>query len=269
MYCDELPDYHPFQYASLGNFSISTREDKYVKISDAILHNGIAETPPYHFRKEFGDMHTPKSNAPMCLPYPYYSIPGRYPYSYYLDIRKAYLQIAARYGGEVRAIPGKSIAYGYSCFSSDLFRVSRVARGLLVTGTNEKIRSTIWEKGDYSLLERKNSLYSPHLRAVIMNTLHAIAYVLKPYVVYWHTDGLIVPSFFLSRVERILQSFDFQYAIKGEGETIIHGVGSYVIGSLSTLAIKHSQTRKDGIIEYDHLWYLSRFAKSPNPPITL
>jgi hypothetical protein len=266
---DELPSYYNLDYAVLGNFSLSTRKVKYIAKSDVITYDGISNTPPYHFRKQFEDLYLSKANAPHCHTYPYYAIPGRYPYCFYIDIRRAYLQIARAYGAECHVFPGKTIAYGQYDFNEPLYSVHRIARGLIVSGTGEEIKSTIWEDGNYHTKVRKNSLYAPHLRASIMNTLHAIAHVLKRYVVYWHTDGCIVPFIYEKKVSRILDQYGFTYAIKHEGPTEIFGVGSYTVGSYSTMTPRLRSTRKDYVLEDNPFWYLVKFAKSPNERMQL
>lgn len=264
----DLPSYYNMDYAVLGSFSLTTREVKYVHEEDAITEMGITETPPYHFRKQMEDAQFSRKKTFDAHNYPYYAIPGKWGYAYYLDIRRAYLQIASRFGSDCHLLPGKTIAYGEGTFNDPIFAKYRLIRGMLVSGTGEELKSTIWEDGNYHTRTRKNSLHAPHLRGAIMNTLHAIAWVCKRYVVYWHTDGCIVPSIYFSRLQKILDTYGFTHAIKHEGYTQVYGVGAYTIGEYSTLTPKITQTRKDNIIEDNPLWYLVKFAKSPNPPLS-
>lgn len=266
---EHLPDYYLMDYAILGNFSLTTKEVKYVSLEDAITENGKTETPPYHFRKamEWGEY--AKNNSPACHSYPYYAIPGKWGYCFYVDIRRAYLQLARRFGSDVYIIPGKTVGYGQYTFTDTIFDKYRLIRGMLVSGTSEEIKSTIWENGNYHTKKRRNSLFAPHLRAAIMNTLHAIAWLCKRYVIYWHTDGCIVPNVYLNKLCKVLDTYGVTHAIKHEGETTVYGVGSYTIGEYSTLTPKVRQSRKDHIIEDNPLWYLVKFAKSPNPPMTI
>lgn len=261
---EELPSYYDMKYAVLGNFSLSTRQEKYIKEDDGITLNETFETPPYHFRKLMGVVDTAKRDFPNAHNYPYYAIPGRWPYSFYVDIRRAYLQIAHAYGGETYIKPPLAVGYGEYRFDNDAWSRFRILRGLIVSGTGQEIKSTIWEDGNYHVQAHKNTLFSPHLRASVMNTLHAIAHVCKRYVIYWHTDGCIVPSMYLRKVEDILTRYGFTYAIKAEGETVVYGVGSYTIGGATTLTSKTMGKRREYILEDNPLWYLTKFAKSPN-----
>jgi hypothetical protein len=266
---NDLPPYHPMDYAVLGNFSLTTRKVKYVSLEDALTIEGETNTPPYYFRKAMEEGEYSKRNAPECHSYPFYSIPGRWGYCFYIDIRRAYLQIAKRFGSDCHIFPGKSIGYGEFTFDDPIFSQYRIIRGMLVSGTSPELRKTIWQDGNYLQSKSPNTLHAPHLRAAIMNTLHAIAYVLKGYCIYWHTDGCIVPSLYLSKVSKVLDTYGFTHAIKHEGNTEVFGTGSYTIGSYTTLTPKTIQPRKDGILQDNPLWYLVKFAKSPNPPMEL
>lgn len=265
----ELPSYYPMDYAILGNFSLSTKETKYVSFEDALEYEGKIDTPPYHFRKVMEQGEYSKRGEIDSHPYPYYAISGRWGYCYYVDIRRAYLQIARRFGSDVHFKAGGFIGYGEYTFSDELFSQSRIARGLLVSGTGKEIRQTIWHTGNYHQSKRHNSLFAPYLRAAITNTLHAIAYMCKRYCIYWHTDGCIVPALYLNKLCKVLDTYDLKHAIKHEGNTQVFGVGSYTIGEYSTLTPKIIQQRRDGIIEDNPLWYLVKFAKSPNPPMEI
>jgi hypothetical protein len=266
---DTLPSYYDMDYAILGNFSLSTKELKYVAMEDALEYAGKIDTPPYHFRKTMEQGEYAKRGDIEAHSYPYYAIAGRWGYCYYVDIRRAYLQIARRFGSDVHYKAGAFIGYGEYTFSDELFEVSRIARGLLVSGTSKEIRQTEWYNGNYHQTKRHNSLFAPYLRAAIMNTLHAIAYICKRYVVYWHTDGCIVPSVYLDKLCKCLDTYGLIHAIKHEGNTQVYGVGSYTVGEYSTLTPKVIQPRKDHIIEDNPLWYLVKFAKSPHPPMEL
>lgn len=264
---DELPSYYTMDYAILGNFSLSTKEIKYVAMEDALDYQGKIDTPPYHFRKAMEQGEYSKRGEIEAHSYPYYAIPGRWGYCYYVDIRRAYLQIARRFGSDVHYKAGSYIGYGEYTFNDKLFEVSRIARGLLVSGTSKEIRQTLWYDGNYHQNKRYNSLFAPYLRAAIMNTLHAIAFLCKRYVIYWHTDGCIVPSIYLDKLCKVLDTHGLTHAIKHEGNCEIFGTASYSIGDYSTLTPKIRQTRKDYILEDNPLWYLVKFAKSPNPPM--
>src|SRR5688500_10989565 len=105
--CDELPDYRPFKFARLGNFSMSTRTHKFIATEDAVEYNGKTDTIASHFRDCFRRLDTSKSKAPIIPTYPYYAEASKWPKARYYDISQAYLQLARAYGGEVFLLEGK------------------------------------------------------------------------------------------------------------------------------------------------------------------
>lgn len=238
----ELPDFHQFDNAILGSFSLiagkGKRAIKYLKTQDCLSYNGVFETPSYHFRQVIKDISFPKRNKYPYPSYPFKAKMCKLPYAYYIDIRKAYWQIASVWGAECFITPEKIACYGQSCFSDELFSLSRVSRGLLVTGLSEKGYYTQWNGSALNGVTFYNGKYAPHLVGAIMCTLHAVMAELNRYTVYCHTDGLIVPEWHLDKTMAILSQWGLSSAIKSEGYTIIRGVGAYQIGSKSTLTFQ-------------------------------
>lgn len=236
---DELPDYHPFPYAIPGSFSVQLGRGKdakkYIKSDTSITIGGETETPPYHFRKTLSRIVFPKGKPFETPTYPYLAIPRRLPYAYYIDIRKAYLQIASVYGAQCYVQPGRICGYGEYNFSDELFITSKVARGLIITGTDKKGMFTEWNGQRLTVKRFQNGMYAPHLRGAVMCTLHALFAELQRYSVYIHTDGIVIPEWYLSKAESILSQWGLTHAIKAEGYCHIVGVGAYQIGSKSTL----------------------------------
>ena len=95
---ENLPDYHNFDYARLGSFSLSTKSVKYVMREDLITHNDLLETAPYHFRLYLQQRDLARKNPPIPITYAFYAEPSHWPNARYYDISRAYLQIASAYG---------------------------------------------------------------------------------------------------------------------------------------------------------------------------
>lgn len=259
---DELPDYRAFKFARLGNFSLSTFTHKYVEREDIVEYNGKSDTISTHFRDVFKNIEVAKNNAPLPITYPFYAEASKWPNARYYDISKAYLQLARAYGGEVYVKEGKSCSYGDYTFDDELFLSHRIARGLLIQGTSQNSHVTIWENGGLRDHRFFNSLYAPHLRASIMYTLHAIMYMLKRYIVYCHTDGMIVPSLYYKRVETFFENWGIDYKIKHEGEAIIKTRGTYSIGGYATDTMKLWGSKScDYIVESSPLWWMKALQK--------
>lgn len=257
-----LPHYSQFEYARLGSFSLSTKTVKYVLSDELLEHLGKIDTAASHFRNFMQGRDIPKKDAPLQITYAYYAEPSKWPHARYYDISRAYHQIARAYGAECYIVEGKACHFGETRFDDELFNVSRVARGLLVSGTGEKLSFDEWKGGMLQTLTFRNSLYAPHLRAAIQSTLHSIIHMIKAYVIYANTDGFIVPSMYYSRVERFLDNWNISYKIKFEGECVVKARGTYRIGAHTTKTFNlWGERRSDYIIESKPLWWLKQFQK--------
>lgn len=259
---DELPDYRTFSFARVGNFSLSTYTHKYIEREDVVAYNGKNDTVSTHFRDVIKHVDKAKVNPPIPITYPYHAEASHWPNARYYDISKAYLQLASAFGGEVFIQEGKAVSYGDYTFDDDLFLSHRVARGLLIQGTSENSHVTLWENQTLRDHRFTNSLYAPHLRASIMYSLHSIMWMLKRFMVYCHTDGLIVPSLYYSKVETFFENWGIDYKIKHEGEAIIKTRGTYQIGDYRTETMKLWGSKSCSfIVESKPLWWMKALQK--------
>lgn len=257
-----LPNYKGFNYARIGSFSLSTYDNRYVEEKDVYEFNGERNTVPGHYRNFIDGVQFYRKNAPAYpLSYPYYAQPIVLPSAVYLDLRCAFQQIALSFGYEVWYKEGKAISYGQTIPDSPMFKQIKVSRGLLVTAHGEKARFTEWKNKKLSAISFPNNYHAPYLRYAIWRTLHSLMNAVKPYIFYCHTDGVIMNSAFLSRVEKIWSRYHVNYAIKSAGHALVYGVGSYQVGELATINRSHGGA-KDFIIsdEYDS-WWLDKFVQ--------
>lgn len=259
---DELPPYYSLKGNwKIGNFAYRS---KYLSIYDKSVcfrWNGEYNTPSAHFREFAKNLQFGKKNPPDYLTYPYYAKPCKIPNGVYLDIHRAYSQIASVIGAEAQFKEGKWFEYGITRFTNELFD-NKTLRGLIVSATSEKGQVTTWNSEKDELVQSKfhNELYAPHLRLGIMHILHAIASSLMPYIVYWHTDGMIIPFHFLPKVEDILSSWGLETTVKASGLTEIKTTGCYRIGTHKTSQFQMFKPRYQKYInEQNWRWYRSKY----------
>lgn len=264
--CERLPDYRLFNTAKLGSFSLTSPNIRYIALEDVVEYNDKADTSGVHYRDfiESLNTHFPKRNAPtLDFSYPYFAHASHIPMALYVDIRRAYRQIALSYGLDVWYKQGVSIGFGDSVPNTELFEVDKIARGLLVTGHAEFSRYTLWRDNGLSTVQFKNPYHAPYLRYAIWRTLHAIMAKIKPFIYYCHTDGVIINHRMLDRVDKILTRYHLEYAIKDYGKAHIKTTGTYKIGDRETLNYNRNRAHSTDYIlsdEYDD-WWLKMFVK--------
>lgn len=260
--CEDLPDYHDFDFARIGSFSLSTKTHKYVQKEDLVEHNGKTDTVSSHFRDYMQERDIPRKAGPIPITYAYFAYPSKWPHARYYDIKRAYHQIGKAFGAEVYISEGKACHYGDTRLNDSLFETQRVARGLLVSGTGERLSYEKWENGHLQTVSFANSLYAPHLRGAIQYTLHSIIWLMRNWIVYANTDGIIVPSVYYRRVEQFLDNWNVKYTVKHEGECVVKTRGTYKIGGFRTETFNLWPERYcDHVIESKPLWWMQKFQK--------
>jgi hypothetical protein len=264
---DRLPDFRTFNTAKLGSFSLTSPNIRYIAVEDAVEYNDKIDTTGVHYRDFITDygIKFPKKNAPSLeFSYPYYAHSAHIPMACYVDIRRAYKQVACAYGMQVWFKEGVSIGMGDDTPQIELFNFDKVARGLLVTGHGKFSKYTLWKHGVLDTVKFENPNYAPYLQYAIWRTLHAIMAKLKPFVYYAHTDGVIANHRMLPAIDAILTRYHFEYAIKDTGKAHIKTTGTYKIGSRETLNYnKHGHKSTDYILSDDRDdWWLKMFANA-------
>lgn len=256
-----LPAYFNFEYARLGNFALTTKDRRYILNDFAVTRNKETETPGYHFNKVLSDIITPKkSSYGIDLSYPHYAKPGQYPYAYYVDISKAYAQIASVYGINCSHREGRYFAYGDAPFD-EIFMTSKIMRALLVSGTHKFNRIQEWKNNDLTSRRFYNRNYSPFISYSIFATLHAFASALRGNYLYWHTDGCIVPYIRLAAVTSWFQRRGIEYSIKAEGITQVYSTGSYRVGQHRTENFNRQHRELSNIRDDFARWWIKQFER--------
>lgn len=259
---ERIPDFRSFRYARIGAFALSTYNLRYVPTENLYDYNNTRDTISVHYREAIRDIRFFKKNAPSYpLSYPYFAFPIVLPSSAYIDMRGAFQQIALSYGYEVWYKEGKAFSYGTTLPDFPFLSEVKVSRGLLITAHAEKARYTEWKDGRLTTKSFPNQQYAPYLRYAIWRTLHSLMNAVKPYVFYCHTDGIIVNTAFLHRVEKIWDAYHVKYAIKSSGRGVIRGVGSYDVGELRTRNLSCGGYRDNIITDDLDSWWLDKFVK--------
>lgn len=256
---DRLPVYYQFDECILGNFAYTTPTERYILNEYSVCYQGKIETPGYHFGKICESIQFPKKTTYHDeISYPYYAKPCRVPYAFYLDIRKAYYQIASVYGLECSHREGRYMAFGVTQ-PPEIMQENKLMRALLVSGTYRKSHMTKWRNHVLKSIHFPNRNYAPHLQRAIIATLHSILSLVGERAIYSHTDGFIVPHWKLSSVCHDLDARGIQYSIKGEGPTEIYNVGAYRIGDKITKINVRRTSTASGINHGLRDWWLNQW----------
>jgi hypothetical protein len=259
---DKLPIYWQFKRAILGNFALTAGNERYMIREFVIENEGERETPSYHFSKLLDGKQFPKKLDNVSqLAYPYKAIPCRLPEAVYLDIRSAFYTIASVFGLENMHREGRYLYLGASKPHS-LFAESKLMRALLVAGVREKSTLQEWTHGEIRTRQFPNKNYAPNLSRSIFAFLHSVHSALYRYTVYCHTDGFIIPVWYLHRVSKWLDERQIPYSIKGSGPCQVYGVGSYSIGKEHTKSYHSGHRQKDNIRHEFSDWWLKQWDKS-------
>lgn len=259
---DELPPYYTLSGEwKIGNFAYRSKKESILDSSTCFVWKNDYNTPSSHFRRYIKHVHLSRKNPPDYISYPYYAKPCKLPYGVYLDISHAYQQIGRVLGAEIHWKENRWMEFGMTRFDDELFDV-KVMRGLIVSATGEKGSVTTWNSKQDTIVSHsfQNEYFAPHLRLGVLRILHAVCASVLPYIVYWHTDGMIVPLHFLSKVETILSSWGLESKVKSSGLTIVKARGVYSIGSEKTSQFHRFKTQSASYINTRNMkWFQSQF----------
>lgn len=256
-----LPAYFLFKRAIIGSFSLTTNDERYLLNGCLVDYNGITETPGYHFGQICKDIKFPKKNPHNDnLAYPYKAIPGKHPYAFYIDVSKAFFQIANVFGMETSHSEGSYMALG-ATQPPPVFAEQKLMRSLFVSGTQKTSKFTEWINHDIRNREFPNRNYAPCLSRTIFATLHAIQSLVDEDSIYCHTDGFIVPFYRFDRTIRKLENHRITFSVKGEGRCEIFNVGAYRIGDKSTKRTQHRRGHTDNIRHTHRNWWLKQWER--------
>lgn len=240
---DYLPDYTSWESGRIGSFSRTNDDDKckYILTQHGITIGEKLETPPYWVSQDLSQCRFAKTTTEH-ISIPLYAKRCSIPQAVYVDIKHAYLQIARVVGAETVIHKGSLGAIGAYTFNNAIYREYKICRAMIMSCTVERMTSQIWHNKELKSITFTNRNYAPHLQYAIKATLQSVALECLPLIAYWHTDGMIVPLFSLSKVEDILKSWHLEYSIKSSGSTRINGIGNYTVGDLTTRGKTHANT---------------------------
>jgi hypothetical protein len=232
--------------AIVGMYSITDRTDKVRYVCKnalvktpygqdtytAITRDWVAATyPPLRAHwEEIASARQP-TQAPLLAK------PGIYPGAFaYLDLSAAYWTLTRIYGYDITYLQGQYLVPGKEIDDYPLYWHKRARASLVSMGYSSELR--MWTGKEIKTTHKwgRNVI----LYRAVMDALNGIAKDIITYcgVVYYHTDGCIVPSRDLDRAKDIVASWGMNCKIKGQGAVIVKGIGNYRIGRLETIPFK-------------------------------
>lgn len=186
---------------------------------------------------------------------------GRWGDCVYVDLKSAYWSILNIIGWDVEYTPGKWILPGRVPYDFPLLD-DKIARICLVSaGLNAPTR--VWTGTQIIQVRTGNSHLNLGLWLCTQHILHAIAKIADSLgAVHIHTDGYIVPRNSAQTLIDYISEFGLVGRVKGEGNTIIHGIGSYQCGATRTKnLVKPVRQYYNTIQEVDTRFIRNRLSK--------
>lgn len=170
---------------------------------------------------------------------------GRYPDAVYVDIKSTYKGIVEAFGFDVE--------YRRSAYLSvniertplpDLVKDNKRAYAAIVamSSSYESVMQR-WDGNKLVTFKVRNVFHQPCLwaltRDILLGVYSQMYWNFKLY--YANTDGYIISRHDLDDALELIQSWGFASSIKGSGNAVIHGVGSYEIGVRKTERVSESE----------------------------
>jgi hypothetical protein len=261
---DELPPYYSLNGKwRIGNFAYRGDKEIFYDNNTCFDWRNEYNTPSSHFRRYIKHVQFSKKNPPDYVSYPYYALPCKIPKAVYLDISQAYRQIANVLGSETHWKENAHFSFGEHTYNDPLFD-NKLMRGMIVSATGEKGSVTQWNSNTHELVSTKftNEHFAPHLRIGVFRILHAVAASVLPYIVYWHTDGMILSIANLSKVENIMSHWGLETKVKDFGLCSVKQRGVYSIGNKITSQYQRFGRRSSSYVNAQHFrWFMSQYQK--------
>ncbi len=243
---DEFPNPYQFEErVALGTFSYTTSKTKrrFLLSHSSFDHlaAGIPQTPP-EIARDYLDYRYPRKlrasgeQAELLLynrNAPLHYRPFTSKNASYVDLQGAFWWLMGTLGWNVDYHPRKFLSPGRAPSDFPLPN-HKLARNCLVTaGLSNPI--SVWT--GHKMIEE--SPYNIHLNyglwSAIMDTLHMIGLkALDCGAYYVNTDGYILPDRSLPEFLGYLSGLHAPYRIKGYGQTLVTGIGSYQVGDYQT-----------------------------------
>lgn len=153
----------------------------------------------------------------------------------YLDIKSTYWAIQQVVGWNVDYMPGKFLSPGRAPYDFPL-PDNKIARNCLVSaGLSNKV--TVWTGNKFIETSPYNHHLNLGLYTLICDVLNCLASeAISCGAHYVNTDGYILPS---NRSAEMFERFAYwglPLHVKAVGETLVTGIGSYIVGDKKTKA---------------------------------
>ena len=166
-----------------------------------------------------------------CYPTPLLALPGYWGDCVYIDIKAAYRSMIERVGWDVDYKRGKYVKRNRVTMPDN---TPKLVYATIVSMSKSRLSDLrVWDGRAIGRKTIKNVYANPSLWAVIHDALAGVYGDLldRSCLVYANTDGFVVPTNQLDDALDIINCWGFSARAKAQGETIIHGVGSYRVGS--------------------------------------
>jgi len=97
----------------------------------------------------------------------------------------------------------------------------------------------------------RGKLQNLDLTVLIASILHYIVGEIRSYMLYWNIDGGIITAEGYEKLKKLCESFKLQLKVEEKAqECVILGLGSYSIGSSSTLHFQNGVCSRENSKEY-------------------
>ena len=267
----QMPSLYEVQdYVMLGSFSWYYQQAKKRTLLRpfAMLFPEVVATPSDLVRS-YLDIKYPKLRAMrkqiaawnVSYNQPLYAQPRTTERGVYVDLKSAYWSIVQVIGWDVDYFPNQWLGRGKS-MEDFPYPDFKLTRNCLVTAGLVNDRS-VWNgyNQTYETARMGNAHVNNGLWRLSMDVLQGIAAdAIGSGAFYVHTDGYIVDTGNLDRLQEAIAAWGLQSTIKAAGHTIVHGVGSYSVGEKDTKQPKGKPHFFDGVVNLPyHAWLRKRF----------
>jgi hypothetical protein len=157
----------------------------------------------------------------------------------YLDLRRAYWSIYSRVGrlDAPLIVRPDSVSIGRGMIAlpdADMWRSTPLGRDAVV-GIARATRFMELHRGEPTIREGPSRVTAPRLWRLLALVLHGVAAEMVALgAVCVHTDGYILPATCLPAARACVRSWGLEARVKGRGEGVVTGIGSYTVGGFAS-----------------------------------
>lgn len=174
---------------------------------------------------------------------PAYAEPGEYPDMVYVDLRSAYWSIVRMVGWDVDYFPGRWLAAKSNVEDYPLANNKPARASLVSAGISTHTRVWTGSRLEWKASPKMGINFG--LWALTQDVLNGIAadiLTAAPSCRYINTDGYIIEERDLPRANDVISAWGLNWAVKGQGDCTISGLGIYSIGDRKTKTYSHKPT---------------------------